>query len=25
MGWFAQLVDPQGNPFAIWQNDETSS
>ena len=21
MGWFAQLVDPQGNPFALWQTD----
>jgi predicted enzyme related to lactoylglutathione lyase len=21
MGWFAQLIDPQGNPFAIWQVD----
>jgi predicted enzyme related to lactoylglutathione lyase len=21
MGWFAMLVDPQGNPFAIWQQD----
>ena len=20
MGWFAQLIDPQGNPFAIWQD-----
>jgi len=21
MGWFAQLIDPQGNPFAVWQTD----
>ncbi len=21
MGWFAMLVDPQGNSFAIWQDD----
>lgn len=21
MGWFAMLIDPQGNPFAIWQMD----
>jgi predicted enzyme related to lactoylglutathione lyase len=21
MGWFAQLIDPQGNPFALWQTD----
>ena len=21
MGWFAMLVDPQGNPFALWQSD----
>jgi predicted enzyme related to lactoylglutathione lyase len=21
MGWFAMLVDPQGNEFAMWQND----
>jgi predicted enzyme related to lactoylglutathione lyase len=21
MGWFAVLVDPQQNPFAMWQND----
>lgn len=25
MGWFAQLVDPDGNPFAIWQNDAAAS
>lgn len=21
MGWYAMLSDPQGNPFAIWQDD----
>ncbi len=21
MGWFAQLTDPEGNIFAIWQTD----
>jgi predicted enzyme related to lactoylglutathione lyase len=21
MGWFVMLVDPQGNPFALWQTD----
>ena len=21
MGWFAMLIDPQGNPFALWQRD----
>ena len=21
MGWFAMLVDPQGNPFAVWHSD----
>ena len=21
MGWFAMLIDPQGNPFALWQSD----
>jgi predicted enzyme related to lactoylglutathione lyase len=21
MGWFAMLIDPQGNPFAVWQMD----
>jgi predicted enzyme related to lactoylglutathione lyase len=25
MGWFAQFVDPQGNPFAIWQDDRSAS
>ena len=24
MGWFAQLLDPQGNPFAIWQDDSSA-
>jgi predicted enzyme related to lactoylglutathione lyase len=24
MGWFAQLVDPQGNPFAIFEMDASS-
>jgi hypothetical protein len=24
MGWFAILSDPQGNPFALWQGDETA-
>jgi predicted enzyme related to lactoylglutathione lyase len=24
MGWFAQLIDPQGNPFAVWQNDPSA-
>lgn len=24
MGWFAQLTDPQGNPFAIWQDDTSA-
>jgi predicted enzyme related to lactoylglutathione lyase len=22
MGWFAMLVDPQGNSFALWERDE---
>ncbi len=22
MGWYAILVDPQGNPFAVWQMDK---
>ena len=22
MGWFAMLVDPQGNSFAMWERDE---
>ena len=21
MGWFAMLLDPEGNPFALWQSD----
>lgn len=21
MGWFVMLVDPEGNPFALWQSD----
>ena len=21
MGWFTMLIDPQGNPFALWQSD----
>jgi predicted enzyme related to lactoylglutathione lyase len=21
MGWFAMLLDPQGNPFAVWKSD----
>jgi predicted enzyme related to lactoylglutathione lyase len=21
MGWFAMLLDPQGNSFAVWQQD----
>ena len=21
MGWFAMLLDPEGNPFALWQTD----
>jgi uncharacterized protein len=24
MGWFAMLVDPQGNAFAIWQMDKNA-
>jgi uncharacterized protein len=24
MGWFAMLVDPQGNPFALWQSDSNA-
>jgi hypothetical protein len=24
MGWFAQLLDPQGNAFAIWQEDSSA-
>ena len=24
MGWFAMLIDPQGNPFALWQADSSA-
>ena len=24
MGWFAMLIDPQGNPFALWQSDSSA-
>lgn len=24
MGWFAMLIDPQGNHFALWQTDSTA-
>ncbi|MGE5617198.1 MAG: hypothetical protein ACM3X5_09800, partial [Bacillota bacterium] len=24
MGWFAMLVDPQGNNFAMWQTDSSA-
>ncbi len=24
MGWFAMLIDPQGNPFALWQTDSSA-
>ena len=24
MGWFAMFIDPQGNPFAIWQMDSNA-
>jgi len=24
MGWFAMLIDPQGNPFAVWQSDSNA-
>ena len=24
MGWFAMLIDPQGNPFALWQSDSAA-
>jgi uncharacterized protein len=24
MGWFAMLIDPQGNPFALWQADSNA-
>jgi hypothetical protein len=25
MGWFAQLTDPEGNVFAIWQTDPNAA
>jgi predicted enzyme related to lactoylglutathione lyase len=25
MGWFAQVMDPQGNPFGIWQDDQSAA
>jgi predicted enzyme related to lactoylglutathione lyase len=24
MGWFAMLIDPLGNPFALWQTDSNA-
>ncbi len=24
MGWYAQLTDPEGNPFGIWQDDQAA-
>ena len=24
MGWFAMLIDPQGNPFAVWEADSNA-
>ena len=24
MGWFAMLIDPQGNPLALWQPDKSA-
>jgi hypothetical protein len=24
MGWFAMLIDPQGNHFAMWENDQSA-
>jgi len=24
MGWFAMLIDPQGNHFALWQSDSNA-
>lgn len=24
MGWFAMLIDPQGNEFALWQSDSNA-
>jgi predicted enzyme related to lactoylglutathione lyase len=25
MGWFAQLLDPEGNCFALWESDESAA
>ena len=25
MGWFAQLEDPDGNPFGVWQEDSSAA
>ena len=25
MGWFAQMLDPDGNMFAVWQDDENAA
>ena len=25
MGWFAQLLDPEGNCFALWEGDESAA
>ena len=25
MGWFAQLIDPEGNPFGVWQIDPNAA
>ena len=25
MGWFAQLLDPDGNPFGVWQEDPSAT
>jgi predicted enzyme related to lactoylglutathione lyase len=24
MGWLAQFLDTEGNPFAVWQSDESA-
>jgi len=24
MGWFAQIVDPQGNVIALWETDQSA-
>ena len=24
MGWFVMLLDPEGNPFALWQSDKNA-